>query len=99
MRRTAASSIRPRAPPVIGFAGGGIGYNWIGGAGWPRFGYEVNNRWQFSNDLTWVKGRHTIKTGVEFRLHDFPYRGWAVGNVAGAFQFNRVGTAGFDAGQ
>jgi len=83
-------------PPVIGFAGGGIGYNWIGGAGWPRFGYEVNNRWQFSNDLTWVRGRHTIKTGMEFRLHDFPYRGWAVGSVAGEFRFNRVGTAGFD---
>ena len=28
----------------------------IGLEGWPKFGYEKNDRWQFSNDLTWVKG-------------------------------------------
>ncbi len=38
--------------------GGNIPYTAIG-QNWPRFGYLVNNRWQFSNDLTWVKGRHT----------------------------------------
>jgi hypothetical protein len=83
-------------PPVLDFAGN-IPYNSIGQSGWPGFGFLVNNRWQFSNDLTWVKGRHTLKTGFEFRYHDFPFRGWAVGNVAGQFQFNRLGTAGFDA--
>ena len=83
-------------PPVIDFAGN-IPYNDIGQSGWPGFGFLVNNRWQFSNDLTWVKGRHTLKTGFEFRHHDFPFRGWAAGNVAGNFQFNRLGTAGFDA--
>ena len=57
----------------------------------------MNNRWQFSDDLTWVKGRHTLKSGFEFRYHDFPFRGWAVGSVAGEFHFNRLGTAGFDA--
>ena len=62
-----------------------------------RFGFLVNNRWQFSDDLTWVKGRHTLKSGFEFRYHDFPFRGWAVGAVAGQFNFNRLGTAGFDA--
>jgi hypothetical protein len=83
-------------PPVIDFVGN-IPYNDIGQSGWPGFGFLVNNRWQFSNDLTWVKGRHTLKTGFEFRHHDFPFRGWAAGNVAGNFQFNRLGTAGFDA--
>ena len=83
-------------PPFITF-GGNIPYNAIGANGWPGFGYLVNNRWQFSNDLTWVKGRHSLKTGFEFRLHDFPFRGWAAGSAAGQFNFNRLGTAGFDA--
>jgi hypothetical protein len=82
-------------PPVIDFVGN-IPYNDIGQSGWPGFGFLVNNRWQFSNDLTWIKGRHSLKTGFEFRHHDFPFRGWAAGNVAGNFQFNRLGTAGFD---
>jgi len=83
-------------PPYLTF-GGNIPYNELGQYGWPSFGYLVNNRWQFSDDVTWVKGRHTLKTGLEFRYHDFPFRGWAVGAVAGQFNFNRLGTAGFDA--
>jgi hypothetical protein len=82
-------------PPVIDFVGN-IPYNDIGQSGWPAFGFLVNNRWQFSNDLTWVKGRHSLKAGFEFRYHDFPFRGWGAPNVAGNFQFNRQGTAGFD---
>ena len=77
--------------------GGNIPYNSIGANGWPAFGFLVNNRWQFSNDITWVKGRHSLKTGFEFRHHDFPFRGWAAGSTAGQFNFNRLGTAGFDA--
>jgi len=83
-------------PPQLNFAGN-IPYNSIGQNAWPSFGYLVNNRWQFSNDLTWVKGRHSLKTGFEFRYHDFPFRGWAAGAAAGNFDFNRLGTAGFDA--
>jgi Carboxypeptidase regulatory-like domain/TonB dependent receptor-like, beta-barrel len=83
-------------PPVMSFTGN-IPYNAIGLSGWPAFGFLVNNRWQFSNDITWVKGRHSLKAGFEFRHHDFPFRGWAVGAVAGDFNFNRLGTAGFDA--
>ena len=64
---------------------------------WPNFGYEVNNRWQFSDDLTWVKGRHTLKAGFEYRHHQFPSRGWAVGAVGGQFDFNRLKTGGYDA--
>jgi Carboxypeptidase regulatory-like domain/TonB dependent receptor len=83
-------------PPVIDFIGN-IPYNDIGLNGWPGFGFLVNNRWQFSNDITWVKGRHSLKAGFEFRHHDFPFRGWAAGPVAGEFNFDRLGTAGFDA--
>ena len=83
-------------PPFMTF-GGNTPYNAIGANGWPSFGFLVNNRWQFSNDLTWVKGRHSLKTGFEFRHHDFPFRGWAAGSAAGQFNFNRLGTAGFDA--
>jgi Carboxypeptidase regulatory-like domain len=82
-------------PPQMNFTGN-IPYNSIGLSGWPAFGFLVNNRWQFSNDITWVKGRHSLKAGFEFRHHDFPFRGWAVGAVAGNFSFNRLGTAGFD---
>ena len=52
--------------------GGNIPYNPIGAEGWPRFGYLVNNRWQFSNDLTWVKGRHTAEDRLRVPAPRFP---------------------------
>jgi hypothetical protein len=84
-------------PPTMRFNNGSIPYSPLGLEGWPRFGFEKNDRWQFSNDLTWVKGRHTIKTGFEFRHHSFPQRGWAAGATAGNFNFDRLGTGGYDA--
>ena len=84
-------------PPTMRFNGGNIPYTPIGLEGWPRFGYEKNDRWQFSNDITWVRGRHTIKTGFEFRHHNFPSSGWGAGGAAGNFNFDRLGTAGYDA--
>ena len=86
-----------RGPATDRTSTGNIPYNQLGQYGWPRFGFLVNNRWQFSDDLTWVKGRHTLKTGFEFRHHDFPFRGWAVGTGGGQFQFNRLDTGGYDA--
>src|SRR5205814_381459 len=83
-------------PPLINFAGN-TPYNSIGQYAWPNFGYLTNNRWQFSDDLAFVKGRHTMKVGFEYRYHDFPFRGWAVGAVGGQFDFNRLGTGGYDA--
>jgi hypothetical protein len=82
-------------PPLINFAGN-TPYNSLGQYGWPNFGFLTNNRWQFSDDLTWVKGRHTAKVGFEYRYHQFPFRGWAVGAVGGQFDFNRLGTGGYD---
>jgi hypothetical protein len=84
-------------PPTMRFNGGSVPYSAIGLDGWPRFGFEKNDRWQFSSDVTWVKGRHTLKSGFEFRHHNFPVRGWGVGGMAGNFNFDRLGTAGFDA--
>ena len=84
-------------PPTMRFNGGSVPYTPIGLEGWPNFGYEKNDRWQFSSDVTWARGRHTIKGGFEFRHHNFPSRGWAAGATAGNFNFDRLGTAGFDA--
>jgi carboxypeptidase family protein len=82
-------------PPQINFAGN-IPYNTLG-LSWPSFGYEKNDRWQFSTDLAWVRGKSTIKAGIEYRHHSFPHKGWAVGGAAGNFDFNRLGTGGYDA--
>jgi hypothetical protein len=81
-------------PPIFTF-GGNTPYSTVG-QNWPRTGFLVNNRWQFSNDLTWVKSRHTMKFGFEYRNHNFPFRAWNVGE-GGQFNFNRLGTAGYDA--
>jgi hypothetical protein len=83
-------------PPRIAFAGN-IPYTQLGDAAWPNYGYMKHDRWQFSSDITWIKGANTFKAGMEYRQHMFPYRGWAVGAVAGNFNFNRLGTGGYDA--
>src|SRR5262245_13019737 len=82
-------------PPQINFAGN-IPYNTLG-LSWPSFGDEKNDRWQFSPDLAWVKGKSTFKAGFEYRHHSFPHKGWAVGGAAGNFDFNRLETGGYDA--
>jgi hypothetical protein len=81
-------------PPQFNFSGN-IPYTRLG-TNWGGFGFETNNRWQFENDLTWVKGRHSVKVGFEFRHHQFDYRGWAVG-TGGNFNFSRLETGGYDA--
>ncbi|MBI1789653.1 MAG: carboxypeptidase regulatory-like domain-containing protein [Acidobacteria bacterium] len=81
-------------PPNMTFSGNipytQIGMQWIG------FGFEAINRWQFANDLTWVKGKHSIKVGYEFRHHQFNFHGWAA-STGGSFNFSRLGTGGYDA--
>ena len=67
-----------------------LGMQWIG------LGFEAINRWQFANDLTWIKNRHNIKVGYEFRYHQFNFHGWSA-STGGSFNFNRLGTSGFDA--
>jgi hypothetical protein len=81
-------------PPNMTFTGNipytQIGMQWIG------FGFEAINRGQFSNDLTWLKGKHSIKVGYEFRHHQFNFHGWA-NSTGGSFNFSRLGTGGYDA--
>lgn len=81
-------------PPNITFTGNipytQLGMQWIGS------GFEAINRWQFVNDLTWTKNKHTIKVGYEYRIHQFNYHGWAA-STGGTFNFNRLTTGGFDA--
>jgi hypothetical protein len=83
-------------PPQLDFVGN-IPYNTIGDYGWGKFGFLTNNRWQFSDDLSWVKGKHNIKIGFEYRHHQFPFAGWAVGAQGGQFAFNNLETGGYDA--
>ncbi len=84
--------------PSISFSGNtpysGLGNPWGGRQGGP--GFNTNNRYQFSNDLTWVKGRNTIKMGFEFRHHQYPFRQWGA-SPGGTFSFNRLQTGGYDA--
>jgi len=82
-------------PPVLDFYGN-IPYNSLGGGGWGQFSFLTNNRWQFSDDLSWVKGKHTIKVGFEYRWHQFPYAGWATFAQGGEFAFSSLETAGYD---
>jgi Carboxypeptidase regulatory-like domain len=82
-------------PPHLIFTGS-VPYSERGTYGWTHTGHETNNRWQFSDDLTWIKGKHTIKTGFEYRHHQFNQVGWAE-TTAGNWNFNRLETSGYDA--
>ena len=89
-------------PPLIDFAGDtalpgrGGEYNSLGDYGWGKFGFEAINRWQFSDDLTWVKNKHTLKVGFEYRWHQINHSGWATGNQGGEFRFDTSGTSAID---
>src|SRR6266851_5384322 len=54
----------------------------------------IANRWQFLDDITWVKGKHTLKAGFEYRHHQFPTLG--NGNTSGRYNFSYSETAGWD---
>jgi hypothetical protein len=54
----------------------------------------IANRWQFLDDITWVKGKHTLKAGFEYRHHQFPTIG--NGNTTGSYSFSNAETAGWN---
>lgn len=54
----------------------------------------IANRWQFLDDVTWVKGKHTLKVGFEYRHHQFPFIG--NGNTSGTYNFSNAETANWD---
>jgi hypothetical protein len=54
----------------------------------------IANRWQFLDDVTWVKGKHTLKAGFEYRHHQFPFIGKQ--NTTGNYNFSNAETAGWN---
>src|SRR5438093_6772198 len=79
--------------PSINFSGP-QGYTAYG-TPWASGGSDINNRYQFLDDITWITGKHTIKAGLEFRYMTFPQTGWAV-NTGGSFNFSANETANYD---
>ncbi|HSB76035.1 MAG TPA: TonB-dependent receptor, partial [Terriglobales bacterium] len=80
--------------PQLNF-NGTVGYTHYG-TPWASDGADINNRYQFLDDVSWVTGKHTVKAGIEYRLMTFPQTGWAV-NTGGNFNFAANETAGYDA--
>ncbi len=62
---------------------------------WGRseFGGSGNSLWALTDDLTWVKTKHTWKLG--FIVQEDHYDGYGWHTAAGSYNFNRGGTAGF----
>jgi len=79
--------------PQLNF-NGSVGYTHFG-TPWASGGADINNRYQFLDDVAWTTGKHTIKAGVEYRYMTFPQTGWAV-NTGGNFNFNDSETSGYD---
>ncbi len=79
--------------PQLNF-NGSVGYTHFG-TPWASGGADINNRYQFLDDVAWTTGKHTIKAGVEYRYMTFPQTGWAV-NTGGNFNFADSGTSGYD---
>jgi hypothetical protein len=80
--------------PQINFTGP-VGYTHYG-TPWASDGADINNRYQFLDDVSWVTGKHTVKAGFEYRYMTFPQTGWAV-NTGGYFNFAANETAGYNA--
>jgi hypothetical protein len=62
---------------------------------WGRseWGGSGNYLWALTDDLTWVKGKHTWKFG--FIVQQDHYDGYGWHTAAGTYNFNRGATAGF----
>jgi Carboxypeptidase regulatory-like domain len=80
--------------PSLNFAGGTVGYTSYGTPWYPN-GADINNRYQFYDDLTWIVGTHTLKFGVQTEYLNFPQTGWAV-NTGGSFTFGAAEVAGYN---
>ncbi len=81
--------------PQLNFNSGQIPYTHYG-TPWTTGGSDINNRYQLLDDVTWINGKHTIKTGIELRYMNYPQTGWAV-NTGGNFNFDARSTSGYNA--
>src|SRR5438477_3268920 len=79
--------------PSINFSGP-QGYTAYG-TPWASGGSDINNRYQFLDDVSWTTGKHTFKAGLEYRYMNFPQTGWAV-NTGGSLNFSSNETATYD---
>ncbi|MGH9834540.1 MAG: carboxypeptidase regulatory-like domain-containing protein [Blastocatellia bacterium] len=80
-----------RSYPAVGFGGAGAG---LSGGGSAVNDYQASNQpmWDISNTTTWIRGRHTLNFGANFRkwslqrdlandfLGQFTYSGFFTGN-------------------
>jgi hypothetical protein len=82
------------ALPNFNFAGN-LPYSHLGRSWYRGFGYDANNRWQFLDDVTWIRSKHTVKAGFEFRNMNYPEGGWGR-ETMGTYNFSRNETAGYD---
>jgi hypothetical protein len=79
-------------PEIAGLSGDRVSF--------PTLGYQANDvlagsAWQFANSLTWLRGRHTLKFGVDYRWNGLNARNNA---TPGQFNFGRdvTGLPGFN---
>lgn len=81
------------APPPLVHFNGSVPFSQIGNAL-----YRPNDRphwYQLLDDVTWIKGKHQVKAGFDFR--HFVYSRIGGNNAAGTWNFDDVGTGGYDA--
>ena len=76
--------------PRVGFDGGysGFGGGWGGGSA-----INPRNGWSFGDTVTWLRGAHAIKFGVETRRSGHDY--FSAGASSGTYNFASRGTGAF----
>ncbi|MFN9918932.1 MAG: TonB-dependent receptor domain-containing protein [Acidobacteriota bacterium] len=68
---------------LLNISFGGDFTNWGG----PSDNGSENNTYSFNDDLTWIKGKHTIKAGGLYEM--IHYNGFGQQNIQGQASFNR----------
>jgi hypothetical protein len=79
-------------PPGINFSGT-VPYSALGSPAGENSAYATD-RIQFLDDLSWIKGKHTLKMGFEYRHHIIPY--FMKNNRTGTYNFSFRETGGYD---
>lgn len=79
--------IRPDAPK--GASVPDIGISGLTFAGTGREALTLSNTWQFADNLTWIKGRHSLKFGTDIRrLRTTDITSFFSGDDLGEYRFN-----------
>ena len=80
--------------PRVNYSDVNVPYQTIGNPDGPMGGISTSNRWQFLDDLTWIRGKHTIKMGFEWRHVLDEASGKS--NISGTWNFSQTETAGYN---